>query len=74
MHLLNIIRYLLWQSIMFCGLIISLSSVSYYQKRDSDFPFVQAVEGIRYTDEEYNQLLADPVSTSIISNTHWLKV
>lgn len=62
MHLLNIIRYLLWQSNMSCGLIISVSSVSYRQKRGSDFPFVQAVDGIRYTDEEYNQLLADPVS------------
>lgn len=72
-HLLNIIRYPLWQSDMSCGLFISVSSVSYRQKRGSDFPFVQAVDGIRYTDEEYNQLLADPVSAFIISNTHWLK-
>lgn len=62
-----------WQSDMSCGLVISVISVSYRQKCGSDFPFFQAVDGIRYTDEEYNQLLADPVSTSIISNTHWLK-
>ena len=58
---------------MSCGLILSVSSVSYCQMRGSNFPFVQAVDGIRYTDEEYNQLLADPVSTIIISNTNWLE-